>query len=75
MPTIKKEKVDVDNKIVAAVIIYDIALVIATVAAMYYVAPLAILMLLGLASIDNEEITVEAEDKEELEEALWEVDL
>lgn len=75
MPTIKKEKVDVDNKVVAAVITYDIALIIATVIAMYYVAPLAILMLLGLAGIDNEEITVEAENKEELEEALWEVDL
>jgi len=75
MPKIKKEKAEVDSKTVAGVIIYDIVLVLATLTAMFYITPWAIFMLAALASVDNEEITVEAENQEELKEALWEVDL
>jgi hypothetical protein len=70
MTRIYKKKIDVDNKKVYAVMLYNITLVVATVVAMYLMTPWAALMLIFLANIDDEETVIEDADDTQVREAL-----
>lgn len=66
MARIEKRKKDVPTGIVVAVITYDLALVAAAVYLAATVTPWCILILIFLATIDDEEVIVEG-DSDELE--------